>query len=142
MKKIILVLCLVFVFIFANGLAQGQMSTDKNIITLPNGDLIWDLNGEWVVLVENIGKWTEFGNYAQLWKITQTGSSFVAVRMINDKYNYTDSEVVRGELNKNGISKATVFTNDGPKEAKGQIDYDGNKLIIKNDNQRYTATRR
>jgi hypothetical protein len=76
-------ICIIGLIIFVSPL-HGQGSKK---ITLPNGEEIWDLNGEWDVLVENIGPWASGDKYTQLWKITQTGSSFVAVRMIDDPYN-------------------------------------------------------
>lgn len=64
---------------------MGEKSSKKTI-TLPNGGVIPDLNGEWDVFVENYGPWSHFGSYPQIVKITQTSSSFVGVRMMNDPY--------------------------------------------------------
>jgi hypothetical protein len=116
----------------------------KKTITLPNADVIHDLNGDWDVLVENIGPWANFGNYPQIWKITQTESSFLGVRMIDDPSNKKDSEVLRGELDKSGIKKVRVFSSGAMTgfEAMGQISDDGNKITVNSDRVRLTATRK
>ena len=59
---------------------HGQGS--KKTITLPSGEVVCDLNGEWDAFVENYGPSASAGSYPQRLKITQTGSSFVAIRMI------------------------------------------------------------
>ncbi|MDK0748911.1 hypothetical protein P7A58_15455, partial [Clostridium perfringens] len=70
-KKILVVLlCFVGLIILTSTL-HGQGS--KKTITLPSGEAVWDLNGEWDVRVENYGDWAAYGSYPQIWKITQTG---------------------------------------------------------------------
>ncbi len=118
-------LTIVFVSILHS---QGSMKT----ITLPNGEVIWDLNGEWDYLVEPYGPW----NYAidTFWnvcKITQDGSSFVGVRMLADNYNPKGGQVLRGELDKSGFKNVQIVsTRLGPMDAKGQISEDGNEMVI------------
>jgi hypothetical protein len=56
-------------------------------VPLPSGEVVWDSNGEWAVRVDNYGGWASYGNYPQIWNITQKGSSFVAVRMIDEIWN-------------------------------------------------------
>jgi hypothetical protein len=52
-KKILVVMiCLIFLVIFVSTL---QSQGPKKAITLPNGDVIHDLNGEWDVFIENYG---------------------------------------------------------------------------------------
>ncbi len=81
-KKIFaLLVCFIGLTIFISILnCQGSMNT----ITLPNGEVVWDLNGEWDVLVEPYGPWISIDSYKEICKITQEGSSFVGVRMIDD----------------------------------------------------------
>ncbi len=69
-KTMVMLLCLIGMIIFVSTL-YGQGS--KKTITLPNGEVIWDLNGEWDVRVENYGVWATSGSYPQIWKITQKG---------------------------------------------------------------------
>ena len=60
-------------------LLQGS----KNTLTLPNGDVIWDLNGEWDTFTEHLGAWSHLDSYPGMMKITQTGSSLVGIRMVD-----------------------------------------------------------
>jgi quinol-cytochrome oxidoreductase complex cytochrome b subunit len=107
---------------------QGSMNT----ITLPNGEVIWNLNGEWDTLIQPYGPWSLAPSYKQVTKITQEGSSFVGTRMIADKYNPIGSKSLQGELDKNGIKKVQILSNVLPEpwDAKGLISEDGNKIII------------
>lgn len=134
--------CFVGVIVFISTL-HGQGS--KKTITLPSGEVVWDLNGEWRAFVEIIASISMGGgkSYAQIWKITQTGSSFVAIRMINDPYNQKGSQSLQGELDKSGIKKVTIFASQGPIEAEGQISHDGNKIVIDDGRMfRLTLTRK
>jgi len=128
-KKIFPVLfCFISLMVLVSTLhAQGS----KKTITLPNGEVVWDLNGEWDAFVENYGPSISSGSYPQIEKITQTGSSFIAIRMIDDPWNPKGSQAFQGELDKSGIKKITVLpTRSPPIEAKGQISDHGNKIII------------
>ena len=140
-KKILVVLfCFVGLIIFTSTL-HGQGS--KKTITLPSGEVVWDLNGEWDVLIDNYGGWAASGSYPQIWKITQTGSSFVAVRMIDDQWNKKGSESVRGELDKSGFKNVQLISASGPIDSKGTISNDGNKMEIDSAGRaRATATRK
>jgi hypothetical protein len=139
-KKMFLVLmCFICLTIFISTL-YGQGS--KNTITLPNGEVVWDLNGEWDTFVENYGPTTSGTKYPQINKITQTGSSFVALRMIDDPYNLKGSQSFKGEIDKNGIIKVTLSGAMGLEVSQGQISNDGNKIVIDNGIRRLTLTRK
>jgi len=126
-KTFVVLLCSVGLIIFISTL-HGQGS--KKTITLPSGEVVWDLNGEWDAFVENYGPSIFSGSYPQICKITQEGSSFVGVRIIDDPWNQKGSQSLQGELDKSGIKKVTILARSGPIEAKGQISDDGNKIII------------
>src|SRR4030043_1991623 len=119
-KIIVMLLCSVGLIIFISTL-HGQGS--KKTITLPSGEVVCDLNGEWDAFVENYGPSISSGSYPQIEKITQTGSSFIAIRMIDDPYNFKGSQSLQGELDKSGIKKVTITGVLGfmVSEAKGQI---------------------
>jgi len=141
-KTFLVLICFIGLIIFVSTL-YGQGS--KKTVALPNGEVVWDLNGEWDTFVENYGQNASSGNYPQISKITQTGSSFVAIRMINDPFNLKGSQSLKGELDKSGIKKVTIIGLSGfmVSEAKGQIIDDGNKIIIDDGVQlRYTLTRK
>ena len=139
-KTFSVLICFVSLIIFVSILhGQGSQKT----ITLPNGDVVWDLNGEWDAFIENYGTLALAGSYPQIEKITQSGSSFVAVRMIDDPYNPKGSQSLQGELDKSGSMKVTIQGASGSQEAKGQISDDGNKIIIDNGSWfKWTLTRK
>jgi hypothetical protein len=107
--------------------------------------VVWDLNGEWDTFVENYGPLAFAGKYPQITKITQTGSSFVAIRMIDDPCNLKGSQSLQGEIDKSGIKKVTITGASGMVviKTKGQIRDDGNKITIDDGVQlRLTLTRK
>lgn len=139
-KKILLVvICIIALIIFVPTLyGQGP----KKTITLPNGDEVWDLGGEWDVSIENYGKLKQWGSYVNIVKITQTGGSIVGIRMKNDA-NPEGSESIRGELDKSGFKKVQIMSGFGPLDSKGQISEDGNKMVIDDgEKARHTYTRK
>ena len=140
-KKMFLVLmCFICLIIFISTL-HGQGS--KKTITLPNGEVIWDLNGEWDGFREYYGPWSDFGSYPDVLKITQQGSSFVAIRMKLSGSLPSGSEAMRGELDKSGFKEVQIRTSVGPFDCKGKISDDGNKIIVDDGYRvRLTATRK
>ena len=116
-------------------LLQGS----KNTLTLPNGDVVWDLNGEWDSYSEAYGIWAGGGVFSGVCKMTQTGSSFVGIRMITTGTLGKGSVSVRGELDKNGFKWVQYETANGTLNCSGKISKDGNKMEI-DDGQRYKVT--
>ncbi len=140
-KKMVLVpICIISLIIFISTL-HGQGS--KRTITLPNGEVVWDLNGEWDIYAENYGSWSQYGSYSDVYKITQSGSSFVGIRMIGNPWMGKGSEAIRGELDKSGFKKVQIISAIGPLDSKGKISEDGNKMIIDDGEKcRVTYTRK
>jgi hypothetical protein len=141
-KKIFVVLlCSVGLIIFTSTL-HGQGS--KKTITLPSGEVVCDLNGEWDVFIECYGPWKEFGSYPQIVKITQKGSSVVGIRMRDDPWSAKGAESIIGELDKSGFKKVQIMSAAaGPMDSKGKISQDGNKIVIDDGEKvRQTYTRR
>jgi len=123
--------------------AQTAEKGTKKTIILPNGEVIWDLNGEWDVYGENYGPWSQFGSHRGVNKITQQGSSFLAIRPMGNPWTPPGSEAMRGELDKNGFKKVQIISAIGPLDSKGQISEDGNKMIIDDGEKcRVTYTRK
>jgi len=139
-KIILTIMCLISVVVYTSTFyAQGSSKTIK----LANGDMVWNLYGEWNVLIEPYGEWIG-ESYEQILTITQDGGSFMAVRMKDDiSGNKKGSLAMQGELDKNGIKKLTLYTVVGDLEVKGTISEDGNKMIIDADNRvKLTVTRK
>jgi hypothetical protein len=110
--------------------AQTREKNWKKTITLPNGEAVLDMNGEWDAVSENYGAWDVFGTHHDVFKITQEGNFFVAIRMMGNPYMPAGTTGTRGELDKNGFKKVLIVTFTGPIPAKGQISEDGNKIVI------------
>ncbi len=131
-KTFLVLICFISLIIFISTL-HGQGS--KKTITLSNGEVVCDLNGEWDTLYENLGAYSWVGNLKDMLKITQQGGSFVGVKMIGTDYVPKDAVSIEGELDKNGIKKVRVVLStaspyDEVSECKAQISEDGNKIII------------
>ncbi len=97
----------------------------------PDGEVVWDLNGEWDVLIESVYG----GTTRDVFMITQQGSSFVAIRMMGNPYMPPGAEGARGELDKNGFKKVQIMSGMGLLDSKGQISDDGNKMVIDTKNR-------
>jgi hypothetical protein len=124
-KTFLVLICFIGLIIFVSTL-HGQGS--KKTITLPNGEVVCDLNGEWDALIENLGAYLWVGNLKDMLKITQQGGSFVGVKMIGTVYVTKDAVSIKGELNKNGIKNVRVMTQSASGayvDCKGQISEDG-----------------
>jgi len=143
LKKTFLVLiCFMSLIIFIST-SHGQGS--KKTITLPSGEVVCDLNGEWDALYENLGEYTWVGNLKDMVRITQQGGSFVGVKMIGTEWVPKDAVSITGELDKNGFKKVSVvLTPAYALDCKGgQISEDGNKIIIDGGERiRVTLTRK
>lgn len=116
--------------------AQATKPGTLKTIKLPSGEEVYDLNGEWDVVVENYGSGARFGTFPNVYGITQTGSTFNAIRM---KDNPPPSEgraggpSLQGELEKNGFKHVEIVYGFGSlSPSKGQISEDGNKIVIDN----------
>jgi hypothetical protein len=132
------VLIAIVSFLYASRAQTGENKWKKTI-TLPNGDVILDMNGEWGAFAENYGPWSEYGSYPQLVKITQEGSSFVGVRMMDDQWNQKGTPSMRGDLDANGFKNVYIVSAIGPSNANGQISEDGNKIVV-DDGQKVRVT--
>ena len=130
LNRVILIPFLLMLFFLSVSHAQMPGKTWEKTITLPNGDVILDMSGEWDAFIENYGRQFAAGSYNNVEKITQTGASFEAIRMMDDPWNFKGSQSFKGELDKAGIKKVTIIGKGGSIEAKGIISENGNKIVI------------
>jgi hypothetical protein len=144
-KTFLVLICFIGLIIFISTL-HGQGS--KKTVTLPSGEVVCDLNGEWDALYENLGAYSWVGNLKDMLKITQQGGSFVGVKMIGTAHVPKDAVSIKGELDKNGIKNVRVVLStaspyDEISECKAQISEDGNKIVIDGGERiRVTLTRK
>jgi hypothetical protein len=105
--------------------------TEKNIVRLPSGELVCDLNGEWNTLYEPYGPMQHFGNIKSMIKITQQGNMFVGKSLIDTGFTPAGTEKIRGELDKDGIKKVQITRPDKNwSDSKVELSKDCNKIAI------------
>ncbi len=133
-RTFLMLICFIIVIIAISTLyGQGL----KKTLTLPNGEVVCDLNGDWDAVYDH----PRLGKSTDILKITQRDSSFEGVKMIGGPYVPKGAVSVKGELNKDGIAKVQVVTrilySGNPvterqelRDCKGQITEDGNKIAI------------
>jgi len=139
-RRIGMLLIVVIAIVSLLGMANSQTGQGgKKTITLPNGNVIWDLNGEWDVINENYGAWSRWGVYPNIHRITQTGSSIVGVLAMDDRYYKAGYQYIGAELDKTGFLKVKIYTNFGTLDSKGWVSEDGNKIVI-DDGEKFKMT--
>lgn len=126
--------------------AQTAKPAGMKTVKLPNGQEVFDISGEWDVLVENYGEYAQFGTYPNVAQITirESDGSFHAVRM---KANPPPGKpagtlIMVGNLDKNGITKLGVLAGETV-PSTWKISENGNKINVDAPNKaRLTFTRK
>jgi hypothetical protein len=133
MKKI-LTICFAAALATAlyNCASQGQLGEKgcNKTLTLPNGETVCDLNGEWDIHVHFYGPWSEITDAFGKGKITQTGNFCEVVRMKDSIWGTKGSVMITFFIDKDGFKKAEALTASGILQLSGKISDDGNKLIF------------
>jgi hypothetical protein len=128
MKKILIVLILGLVFTAAyaqmdNPLKQGM----PNTVTLSNGEVIYDLSGEWDAIYDN----KEYGGKNEdIVKITQEGNEFLGIKLIGNQWSPKGSETIKGKLEKDGFIFFFTKTKAGWSPSTVKIGENCNKIEI------------
>jgi hypothetical protein len=122
----ILILTILIIFSTAYTEEKGW----KKTITLPNGEVVCDLNGTWDY---------EFNGLTELktWSVTdvieikQEGGSFKGIRLRGNQFAEKGQVAVEGEMDKNGI-KRMYHQLFGPANDffKAKLSKDGKKIEI------------
>ena len=142
---VVLIVAIAMIAFFYTAQAQTGEKKWKKTITLPNGDVILNMNGEWDVYVSYLRPAAGYqGLEGGKTKITQTGSSFVGISMNALIAFRKGSEIIKGELTKSGFKQVQIISGlFGNLDAKGQINEDGNRIIIEDgENLKLTFTRK
>ena len=126
-------LCIAAILAWA-GVAGAQAAPPAPKVQLPSGEAVWDLNGDWEALIENSGPNAPGGTYPNVYRITQTGSAFSAIRLKDTpppSSGRAGTQSLLGELDKNGFKRVEIVTTSGARAPiKGQIGEDGKKIVI------------
>jgi hypothetical protein len=144
-KFVIAQLCIAAILAWT-GMAAAQAAPTTPKVQLPSGETVWDLSGDWDAFVENYGYNARFGIHPNVYRITQTGPTFSAIRL---KDHAPPSQVragtpgLKGELEKDGFMEVRMIDSGGESSpSKGQISEDGKKIVIDNGRSaRVTLTR-
>lgn len=147
MKKTSSAQVLVFSLLIAfASVAIAQMAEKgwKKTVTLPSGEVILDMNGEWDVLYEYHGMYSGLRTHTQTAMITQKGNTFVAVQQTESEWWPKGSETIKGELERDGFKTVHVNRDDvGWVPCKWEISENGNKIVLDDERiVRATLTRR
>jgi hypothetical protein len=143
--KITIVLLCIAAALAWTGVVGAQTAPPAQKVQLPSGETVWDLSGDWEAFIENYGPWEQFGTYTNVYRITQTGTTFSAIRLKDSpppSPNRAGSPGLRGELEKNGFKEVNIVAGGAPILSKGQISEDGKKMVIEMEaTARVTLTR-
>ena len=142
MKKASIASLLVFaVLIASTSDAIGQMAEKgwEKTVTLPSGEVILDMSGEWDVLYTFYGVFWHVPIFGDILTITQDGTKFTAVKQIGSRWVPKGAETIKGELDKDGFKE--VYSYVHVKEWKQsdefiwepcewEISENGNKVVL------------
>jgi len=116
-------------------------------VQLPSGETVWDLSGDWEALIENYGPGARHGTGTNVYRLTQTGSTFHAIRMNDDPlltkeiaehghapWGRAGSPSLQGEAAGTGFKHVQIVYGSGGRvlPSTGHISEDGKKIVIDN----------
>ena len=140
MKKTSIASVLVFALLVAfTSVAIAQMAEKgwKKTVTLPSGEVILDMSGEWDVLYEFYGIFSWVETCTDILTITQEGTTFTAVKKIGTIWVPKGVESIKGELDKDGFKAVYSYIGAAAMDGsftwelcKWKISGDGNKINL------------
>ena len=129
-----MILAVAFAFLFIFSPQMGK-SESLRTITLPSGEKVCDLNGEWNAVYENYGgECARWGTLKSILQIKQQGNKFVAIKLSGGGTLSKGDEVIRGELDQKGLKKIEYFQTGWRlwAECKGEITDGCKKIMFEN----------
>ena len=134
MKKTSIAPVLVFALLIAfASVAIAQMAKQKweKTITLPSGEVILDMRGEWDVVYEFYGFLSGSAPHSNILTITQEGNTFTAVNQTEGRWLPKGAESFNGVLNRDGFEEVQIYRpNMGWTPCMGEISENGNRIVI------------
>jgi hypothetical protein len=136
MKKtsIATVLSVSLLIVFASvPIAQNAEKGWKKTVTLPSGEVILDMSGEWDNHIEFYGTLISIQPIQDIIKFTQKGTTVIGAKQTASIWKPKGTETIKGELNKAGFKAVYSYIGDewGIWEwagCKWEISEDGNKI--------------
>jgi|GEM_PF-1289358 len=132
---VLLIVAIAMIGFLFTAQAQTGKKNWKKTITLPNGEVILDISGDWETLAEFKGWASGYGSNRNTVTITQDGNSFTGVTKAEDRFHPKGQEIIKGELDKNGFK--TVYhrrADIGFVPCKWEISEGGDKIVIDDEN--------
>ena len=153
MKKIAIASIITVFLALTYALVAGTISAQggwEKTITLPSGEKVLDMRGEWDALIELAEQlqWTGRKSEQNILLITQEGNTFSAVQQIEMKITPKGTEKFKGVLDKDGFKEVYIYRHKAKSEfiwapCKGEISENGNKIVfVDEDRVKWTLTRR
>ena len=155
-KIVIALFCLAAILAWT-GMAAAQTAPATPKVQLPSGDTVWDLSGDWEALIENYGPAVRDGTGTNVYRITQTGSAFQAIRTKDDPlltkeatehghspWGRAGSLSLQGVVETTGFKQVQIVFGSGGRivPSQGHLSEDGKKVVIDNGSfARVTLTR-
>jgi hypothetical protein len=145
-SKIVIGLLTVAAVLAWTGMAGAQTAPATPKVQLPSGETVWDLSGDWDAFIENYGPDARVGIHPNVHRITQTGTTFSAIRLKDQappSHARAGTPSSKGELEKDGFKEVWMIDSGGESSpSKGHISEDGKKIVIDNGRTaRVTLTR-
>lgn len=143
MKRALIASVIVFVLMitFAS-VCVSQMAEKgwEKTVTLPSGEVILDMNGEWDCLYESPG----VKSNSIVIEITHEGKTFMGIRLQDTPWWPKGTEAIKGELQGDGFKTVSRNRADlGWTRCKWEISKNGNKILLNEEGVvKLTLTRR
>lgn len=145
-KIVIGLICIAAILAFTS-VAGAQATKVTPKVQLPSGETVWDLNGDWEAQIENYGPGARDGTGTNVYRITQNGSAFQAIRTKDDPlltkeateqghspWGRAGSLSLQGEVEKTGFKHVQIVFGSGGRivPSQGHMSEDGKKIVFDN----------
>lgn len=143
------VLVFVLLVAFASfAIAQMAKKGWERTVTIPSGEMILDMSGEWDMLNEGYGPFSFRETLVDILTITQEGTIFTAVKQIGSRWVPKGAKTIGGQLDKDGFKAVQHYIGTGTgafvwEPCKWEITDNGNRVVLHcGERVRATLTRR
>jgi hypothetical protein len=112
--------------------AYAQMAEKgwEKTVTLPSGEVILDMSGEWDSLYEFYGILSYLKPVTDILTITQEGNTFTAVKQIGSEYVPKGAETIKGIMDKDGFKEIQIYRMEVWAPCTCEISENGNKIVV------------
>ena len=134
----ILILSVILSVVLVTSSSADQLKPGMaNTVTLADGNVVYDLNGEWDAIIDN----DYFGVSKDVIKITQEGNKFVGIKLIGNQWVGKGEEVIKGELEGGGFKSYNSYNaKEGWQPSDGKILDGGNKIVDEQEIKSFNIT--